>query len=252
MSWRLSGDFRAHKPQFLGRIGRALLAPLYAELHTENYRPMLSPKELPSLRWRTAALAHMQPRHIRQRHPFRERLVYAEASGKSPISAAAVLTPGNIDASIVIDSITASAASNTAKARAGGGRSEKPATSTEGLGILERLAIFVAKNNELRCKTVTFYIGNKSLHALIRNSWIPIEIQALTAPIWHRIRDLRTAPRFGRVHWKRNIADRPTRHVKIKYASLRRGKSHDIRKLNKTAEHAIQKIILGAPLGPPR
>ena len=102
-------------------------------------------------------------------------------------------------------------------------------------------------------RTVAFYIdSNNSLQALINNSGNPVSIQARTALIWHRIRDIGIAPWFERVPSKRNIDDLHRRHVRIKYAALRRGRFLNLRKTHKLVEQAIQKIILGAPLGPPR
>ena len=75
----------------------------------------------------------------------------------------------------------------------------------------------MTKNNGLRDRTVTFYIDNNSLRELIKNSGILVEIQALTALIWHRVRDLGIIPWFERAPSKRNIADLPKRNVRIKY-----------------------------------
>ena len=59
---------------------------------------------------------------------------------------------------------------------------------------------------------MTFYIDNdNALQALVKNAAGPTVIQGMVALVWHRIRDLRTTPRFERVPSKRNIADLPTR-----------------------------------------
>lgn len=52
-----------------GRIGRAKLTPQYKQLHSETYLPLLSQKELITMRWWDVALTHMGPSQIRQRHP---------------------------------------------------------------------------------------------------------------------------------------------------------------------------------------
>ena len=118
--------------------------------------------------------------------------------------------------------------------------------------MLAVLAILMDKNNGLKGRTVTFYIdNNNALQALIKNSGNPIEVQALTALIWHKIRDLGIIPWFERVPTKRNIADLPTRFVKIRYASLRKGTFKNLRKIHRLTKKAIQNIILGVPLESP-
>ena len=45
-----------------GRIGRGMMAPLYAKLRADPYRPFLSDRESATLDWRAAALPNMEPR----------------------------------------------------------------------------------------------------------------------------------------------------------------------------------------------
>ena len=78
---------------------------------------------------------------------------------------------------------------------------------------------------DLANTSATFYIdNNNALLAILKNSAEPTSIQAMAGLIWHRIRELNITPLFGRVPSKRNIADMPTRRVKIQYKYLKRGK----------------------------
>ena len=111
----------------------------------------------------------------------------------------------------------------------------------------------MAEGDDLRGKTVTFYIDNdNALVALIKNSATPTAIQALTALIWHRIRELDIFPWFERVPSKRNIADLPTRHVKIPYAVKSPTGFGNTLKLNKTVNETMAVITQGVPVEPPQ
>ena len=158
-----------------------------------------------------------------------------------------MLTPGTFEASDTIDSIIASKTANAWRKTFG------KTCYIYGLEMLAVLAILMAKNNGLEGRTATFYIdNNNALQALVKNSGNPIEIQALAALIWHRIRDLGIIPWFERVPSKRNIADHHTRNIRIKYNSRKRGRFLNLRKTHKLVEQAIQNSILVAPLEPPQ
>ena len=110
--------------------------------------------------------------------------------------------------------------------------------------MLDVLAILMVKDNKLRGGAVTYYIDiDNALHSRIKESGDPVEIQPMAAFIWNRIRDIRIAPWLGRVPSKRNIADLPKRQEAIKYASFRWEIPHNVRKLNKMVEQAIQMIM---------
>ena len=137
-----------------GRIGGAMLAPLYTKLRPETYRPLLSQKELTAPRWWAAAIAHMRHRKIRQMPPSPERSVYTDAACKSRIIAASMLTPGTFGASNITDSVTASRTANARWETFG------KTCYIYGLEILAAPAIRMAKNNGIADKTATFYIDN--------------------------------------------------------------------------------------------
>ena len=85
--------------------------------------------------------------------------------------------------------------------------------------MLAVLTTLMEKGAELANKSVTFYIDNNALLAILKNSAKPTPIQAMNGLIWRRIRELNITPRFERAPSKRNIADLPTRRVKIRYKS---------------------------------
>ena len=102
------GRLSCARTSIFGRIGEAILAPLYAKLHYKTYRPLVPPNEITTLSCWTVALARVEPRRIRQRHPAPERIAYTDSTGKSQFTAVAALTPGTIDASDTRDSILSS------------------------------------------------------------------------------------------------------------------------------------------------
>ena len=103
----------------------------------------------------------------------------------------------------------------------------------------------------LENKSVTFYADyNNAMLAILKNSAKHTPIQAMAGIIWHRIRQLNITPRFGRVPSERNIADLPTRRVKIQYKSLKRGKFRMAIDLHKQIDIAIDRISKGLPTEP--
>ena len=76
-----------------GRIGRGMVAPLYAKLRTFPYRHVLSPKESTTLRWWTVAIDHMKPRVATPKPKLTKRVVYTDADGKSQIIDAVIIDP---------------------------------------------------------------------------------------------------------------------------------------------------------------
>ena len=229
-----------------GRIGRAMLSPLYIKLHTDTYFPALSLKEATCLRWWTVALAHMKPRKATPKPPKVERIVYTDAAGRSQIIAAVCLTPGTFVAGNRIDSVRHS------KTGLKWRKTFKKTCYIYGLEVLAVLAILLEKSNELRNKSVTFYIdNNNALSALIKNAANPPEIQAMVGLIWHRIRDLRITPWFERVPSKRNIADLPTRGRIIPFTTSWKGPFRNLRFLHGIVTKAIKEVKEGLPIQRP-
>ena len=225
-----------------GRIGRAMLAPLYKKLHMEKYFPSLSLIEATSLRWWAVALAHMKPRKATPKHPKTERVVYSDAAGKSQIIATVCLTPGTFASNDRIDSIRHSKTGNK------WGKTFEKTCYIYGLEVLAVLAILLEKCNELRNKSVTFYTdNNNALCALVKNAANSPEIQATVGLIWHRIRDLRIAPWFERVPSKRNIADLPARGKRITYDASWTGPFRNLRFIHRIVTKAINGVKQGLP-----
>ena len=117
--------------------------------------------------------------------------------------------------------------------------------------MLAILATLMGRGDDIRNQSVTFYIDNNALLAILKNSAKPVAILAMTGLIWHRIQELNITPRFERVPSKRNIADLPTRHVKIKYKAMKREKFRQTIALRKIIATAIVRISKGLPAGPP-
>ena len=116
--------------------------------------------------------------------------------------------------------------------------------------MLAVLTTLMEKGAELANKSVTFYIDNNALLAILKNSAKPTPIQAMNGLIWRRIRELNITPRFERAPSKRNIADLPTRRVKIQYKSLERGQFRMTIDLRKLIENAIDRLPKCLPIEP--
>ena len=242
----LIGRLSFTQTSVFGRIGRGMLAPLYAKLRSVPYHAALSDKESMTLSWWTAALPNMEPRVATPKTDRTDRIVYTDAAGKSRIIAAVILDPANFKRTKYLRSIT--------HVRTGlrWTRTFADTSYIYGLEMLAILATLMERGDDLRNQSVTFYIdNNNALLAILKNSAKPIAIQAMTGLIWHRIQELNITPWFERVPSKRNIADLPTRHVKIKYKSLKREKFRQTIALHQTIETAIARILKGLPVEPP-
>ena len=90
-----------------GRIGRGMMAPLYAKLKTFPYHQSLSVKELTTLRWWTVALDHMKPRIATPKPKLTQRVVYTDAAGRTRIIAAVIIDPNTFLESKTINKVCA-------------------------------------------------------------------------------------------------------------------------------------------------
>ena len=185
------------------------MAPLYSKLRAFPYRQALSPKEATSLRWRTVAIDRAKPRIATPKPKLTERAVYTDEAGKSQIIDAAIIGP-----------LICARGKTIKRSRAArtGRRSVKTfddAIYIYGMEMMDALAVLMSECDDVRRNTVTFYVDNNALDAIVKNSATPAPIHALTALILQRIRDLGIAHWFERVPSKCNIADLPTRYVKI-------------------------------------
>ena len=223
------------------------MAPLYAKLRDFPYHQALSSKELTASSWRTVALDRAKPRVATPKPKLTERAVYTDAAGKSQIIDASIIDPITLAESKTIKRVCATRA---------GSRWVKTSEDTiyiYGLEMLAALETLMAEGGDIRRKSVTFYIdNNNAMEALIQNSSAPIAIQALTALIWNRIRGSGISPWFEGVPSKRNIADLPTRYVKIPYHVPPTGGCGNTIRLHRNVNRAIDKIDQGVPVEHPQ
>lgn len=182
------------KTSVFGRIGRAMLGPLYTKIHLRNHYRALSLKEAAPLRRHAVSISHMKHRKDTPKPPTAERIFYTDASGKTEIISVSRLTPETFASSDRLG--PARSPKNSRKWRS---TFENPCY-IYGLEVLAALPILLGRRNELRDKSVTFYIDNdNSICELIKNTANPPEIQAAVGLIWHSVRDLRITPWFERV-----------------------------------------------------
>ena len=146
-----------------GRIGRAMLSPLYVELHAKTYDATLDLKELTTLRWRVVALGHMRPRLATSKPALPERVAYTDAAGKSAIIAAVVVNPERFTTNKTIDGVWPLRT---------GFRWKSTFDKTNfiyGLELSALLALLMEEDNDIRGKSATFFIDNdNALRALVK------------------------------------------------------------------------------------
>lgn len=87
------GILSSAQTSVFGRIGRAMMAPLYAKRHLCDYYQALSLEEAAPLRRRDLALAHTKPIQSAPKHPRAERVAYTDSAAKTQISAAVCRAP---------------------------------------------------------------------------------------------------------------------------------------------------------------
>ena len=146
-----------------GRIGRAMLSPLYVKLHSNNWDATIDLKELTTLRWWVASLGHMKPRKAIPKHAATERVVYTDAAGKSAIMADVVFDPSRFTAYKTIGGVWSLKT---------GFRWKSTFAKTNfiyGLEMVALLALLMDESNDIRDKSATFYIDNdNALQALVK------------------------------------------------------------------------------------
>ena len=222
------------------------MVPLYAKLRSTPYHTTLSGRETMTLAWWTAALPNMEPMAATPKTDRADRVVYTDAAGKSRIIAAVIIDPTGFKHTKYLRSV--------AHVRTGQRwlRTFANTSYIYGLEMLAILATLMEREDDLRNHSVTFYIdSNNALLAILKNCAKSAAIHPMAGLIWHRIQELDITPRFGRVPSKRNIDDLPTRHVKIKYKTLKSEKCRQKIALRALIETAIVRISKGLPAEPP-
>ena len=104
----VSGRIAFAQTSVFGRVGRAMMAPLYTKLHMGNYYSSISLTAKTSMSWRTLALAHMKHRRETPKPPMAERIVYTDDAGKTQIISASRLTPETFASADRMGSVRAS------------------------------------------------------------------------------------------------------------------------------------------------
>ena len=84
--------------------------------------------------------------------------------------------------------------------------------------------------------------------ALVKNNATPTVIVAMTHLVWHRIYKLNITAWFGWVPGTRNIADLPTRKVKIPFRVLEEGTFDNLRPLFGNIKSAVVALEAGRPI----
>ena len=230
----LIGRLSFSQTSIFGRFGRPFLAHLYAKQNAPYYSHILSDREQRSLRWWCTMLRQMKPRKITPKPDKPEYVVFTDAATKTGIMAA-----------IVIERATFGRTNNLSMVWEA---SPGPHWNTlfdktsliYGLEMLAFLALLWTPDPPFRGKTVTFHLDNENaVKALIKNNAKPDIITAMTHLAWFRLYQLDVTPWFEWVPSNRNIADLPTRRVKLPFKTLNRSEFKNLRDLYDLIKQAV-------------
>ena len=90
--------------------------------------------------------------------------------------------------------------------------------------MISPLVVLRAQNHPFRGKTTPFHLdGKNEVKALVKNNENPDISAAITHLSWYRMGQLGKTPWFEWVPSRRDIADLPTRKVRIPFKYLNKG-----------------------------
>ena len=201
-----------------GRFVRAMLKPLYAKLYTPHYNPHLSEMILRNLaRWR-ATLTNINPRVIKFDRSHPDWVLYTDAAFEESGAGARIAA--------VLFKVSPGGPSNEIRAELLLYRAPDPGeiaffeeTSTIfGLELVAAVLAIFHQKERLRNSAVTLYMDNNAaLAALINGDSSAKSAFYLIALFWFLAAKFNIAIWLERVDTKRNIADLPTRSVKLPF-----------------------------------
>ena len=205
------------------RFARGMLKPLYLMLYSRPYDPVPSPLVRRTLVWWFATLTSIPPRIIRPRSPFPDYVLFTDASyEESPLVSgiAAILFRG---ASQFLEG-SRSRGQATLPVVAVYTRDATPddiahfrdTSVIYGLELFAAVAAIFSLRYQLRGCSITVYIDNNAaLSALIKGDSCSMKVARLIAFMWYISATFDITLWFERVSSALNIADLPSRGVKL-------------------------------------
>ena len=239
----LIGRLSFSQTSIFGRFGRPMLTHLYTKLNAHRYHPVLETKEIRILQWWRTSLLNLASRTVRPQNDTPDWVVSTDAATSTSIIAAVLV---NRDEFVENETIRHVYATKTGDYWV---RLFETTNLIYGLEMLALLATLHIIGTPLRNKNVTFHIDNKNaFDALVKNNSKSTIITAMTQLIWHKIRELGITAWFEWIPGNRNIADLPTRGVKITFKCPDQKEFGDLRALYRNIQSAKQAMDTGRPI----
>ena len=171
--------------------------------------PTLSSREILIFRWWISVLHTVSPRLVASPNAQTDLVVYTDAATSSQIIAALSFTGGPGGHRRIIDAF----ASKVPDLRQ---QQFRDSNMIFGFELLTPVAFLWTNRLKLTGKRIIIFIDNSAaLSALIRGDSTHPMAAALTAAFWHTAHKYNICVWLGRVSSKLNIADLPTRLVKV-------------------------------------
>ena len=239
----LIGRLSFSQTSIFGRFGRPMMTHLYTKLNAIRYHPVLTTKEVRILqRWRTS-IANLASRAVRPQRDKPDWVVFTDAATSASIIAAVAI---NRDEFANNERIRQVYATKTGEYWV---RLFETTNLIYGLEMLALLATLYIPNTPLRNQNATFHIDNKNAFgAVVKNNSKSTIITAMAQLIWHKIRELGITAWFEWIPGNRNIADLPTRGIKIMFKCPGQQDFGDLRALHRNILSAKQAMGAGRPI----
>ena len=241
----LIGKLSFTQTSVFGRVGRAMMAALYQKVNAKFYDPVLSDRELTTLRWWPNAILNMTPRLTRARPPQTDIIIYTDAATTAQIIAAVLIDPRSFRTTLTTSAVI------SAKVGPHWGKLFDETSEIYGLEMLAIFAILFDPLSDLSGPNIVFFVdNNNSLEALVSNAPGPPVIAAMTQLIWYRITDLNAAVWFERVPSTKNIADLPTKRKEMPYPSRHIANFQCLQRAFDLITTAVSDMLAGRPVQP--
>ena len=206
----LTGRLSFSQTSIFGRFGRAMMQPLYRKVNAGCYQATLSEADIWILRRRAGLLRSIRPRIVYPRRSTPQKIIYTDAATSTQIIAAVVFDKHQFDKDGRVEAV------RVLRARNDWAPLFNETNWIFGLELLAVVQTAADPNLDLDDKCITFYVDNSSTKGvLIRASSIRDVVEVLVRIFWAICAKRRITPWFEHVPSPVNIADLPTRMVKL-------------------------------------
>ena len=204
----LIGKLSFSQTCLFGKFARTQLRPLYKKLHGRFYSTELSSREHSAIRWWLATIKELRPRIAQGLNSHPDLILFTDAATSNPLIAGVLFKPRS----------TRAIQLTTGRAPSAWLRRFNVKNKIFGPELLAPLAFIWSHQDLMRGKACTIYLdSNNALAALLRGDSCDSFVVAMVAFFWKLVQKLGMAVWLGRVKSKLNVADLPTRNLKLPY-----------------------------------